>query len=193
LTDSSAGGRVPAKRNTGARGEREVSMRRLIMALILGALVAIVPMTSATARGPKWQFSEAPPFTLPAEVCGFPVLVEAVQNREYSKTTPNADGSVTIQITGFFSSRYTNLDTDSSLTAKISGPITIRVAPDGSFDVAARGRNGIIFFPADAARFGFPGISIMAGRFTEHVAADGTFTSAHLDGTIQLDVCAALS
>ena len=168
-------------------------MKRIAPMIVAGILLAGVFAQPAAARGPKWQFADAPPFTLPSDVCGFPVLVEAVQNREYSKATPGPDGSVKIQITGFFSSRYTNLDTDSSLTAKISGPITIRVAPDGSFDVAARGRNGIIFFPADAARFGFPGISIMAGRFTEHVAADGTFTSAHLDGTIQLDVCAALS
>ena len=168
-------------------------MRRLILAAVLAALVAIVPMTDATARGPKWQFADAPPFTLPSDVCGFPVFVEAVRNREYSKATPSPDGSVKIQITGFFSSRYTNLDTHASLTAKISGPITIVVAPDGSVDVTAHGRNGIIFFPEDAARFGFPGISIMSGRFTEHIAPDGAFTSAHLNGSIQTDVCAAIA
>jgi hypothetical protein len=167
-------------------------MKRFAVVIVAGALLVGVFASPAAARGPKWQFADAPPFTLPAEICGFPVLVEAVQNREYAKTTPHPDGSVTIQITGFFSSRYTNLDTGASLTAKISGPITIVVAPDGSVDVTAHGRNGIIFLPEDAARFGLPGISIMSGLFTEHIAPDGTFTSAHLNGSIHTDVCAAI-
>ena len=167
-------------------------MKRLASVIVTSVVLLGVFAQPAAARGPKWQFAQADPFTLPTGVCEFPVLVEAVQNREYSKTTPNPDGSLTIQITGFFSTRYTNLDSGASLTAKISGPITIVIAADGSFDVTARGRNGIIFFAEDAARFGVPPLSIMSGRFTEHIAPDGTTTSAHLDGSIQTDVCAAI-
>jgi len=168
-------------------------MKRLALVVVVGSIVVGGLAQPADARGPKWQFAQADPFTLPAEVCGFPVLVEPIRNEEYSKATENPDGTLTIQITGFFSSRYTNLDTGASIAAKISGPITVVVAPDGSFDLTAHGRNGIIFLPEDAARFGFPGISIMSGRFTEHLSADGTFTAADLEGTVQLDVCAALS
>jgi hypothetical protein len=167
-------------------------MIRLVSAVVVGLVIAAVPASTAMARGPKWQFAQADPFTLPADVCGFPVLVEPLRNDEYSKTVQHPDGSLTIQITGFFSSRYTNVETGTSLTARISGPITIQVSPDGSFDVTARGRNGIIFLHEDAVRLGLPELSIMSGRFTEHVASDGTITSASLRGTIHLDVCAAI-
>jgi len=167
-------------------------MKRFALVLFAGLLLAGTFAQPAAARGPKWQFAAAGPFTLPADVCGFPVLFEPVRNEEYSKTTQNADGSVTIQITGFFSSRYTNLDSGAAVTTNISGPGTIVLWPDGSVDLAFRGRNGIIFFPDDAARFGFPDIFVASGRFTEHIAPDGTFTSAHLSGSVRLDVCAAI-
>jgi hypothetical protein len=150
------------------------------------------PRVDGVGAGPQVAVAQADPFTLPTEVCGFPVLVEPVRNEEYSTTTENPDGSVTIRFTGFFSSRYTNLDTGASVTVKISGPGTLVLYPDGSFDLTVRGRNGIIYLPEDAERLGFPDLFIAVGRFTEHMAPDGSFTSAHLDGTIQMDVCAEI-
>ena len=167
-------------------------MKRFAIVIVAGALLVGVFGQPASARGPKWQFAQADPFTLPSDVCGFPVLVEPVRNEEYSTTTANADWSLTIRLTGFFSSRCTNLDTEASVTVNISGPGTVVVYPDGSFDLTARGRSGIIYLPEDAQRLGFPDLFIAAGRFTEHMAPDGSFTSAHLDGTIQMDVCAEI-
>ena len=167
-------------------------MRRLASVIVTSVLLVGVLAQPAVARGPKWQFADAPPFTLPSDVCGFPVLVEAVRNREYSTTTENPDGSLTIRFTGSFWSRYTNLETSASVTVNISGPGTIVVHPDGSFDLTVRGRNGIIYLPEDAERVGFPNLFIAVGRFTEHAAPDGSFTSAQLDGTIQMDVCAEI-
>ena len=73
-------------------------MKRFAIVIVAGALLVGVFGQPASARGPKWQFAQADPITLPSDVCGFPVLVEPVRNEEYPTTTANADGSLTIRL-----------------------------------------------------------------------------------------------
>jgi len=171
-------------------------MRRLgvIVALgaLLGALGGVVTASPALARGPKWQFEPAEPFTLPAVFCGFEVKVTPVVDKEFGKILKVADGSMTLLGTGSLQASFTNLQTGKTITENISGPAKITVQPDGSLTALAKGHSGKFLLPADAARFGLPTVSVLAGALTESLAPDGTYTSLSLQGHVLVDVCAAL-
>src|SRR5262245_38023497 len=88
--------------------------------------------TPALARGPKWEFQPAGPFTLSRAFCGFRVHVTFPQNKEYAKTTQNPDGSVTVKVTGRFVAKVKRIGTNDSVTVNASGPGMITFFPDGS-------------------------------------------------------------
>jgi hypothetical protein len=73
-----------------------IAMRRLgvIVALgtLLGVLGGVVTATPAFARGPKWHFAAAKPFTLPALFCGFKVRVTPVVDKSFFKVLKTSDG-----------------------------------------------------------------------------------------------------
>ena len=69
----------------------------------------------------------------------------------------------------------------------------ITVSADGSLVFAGKGHIIILLAPADAQRFGLPTLFISAGAVTQSVAADGTITSASLQGHVAVNVCTALS
>jgi hypothetical protein len=173
-----------------------VAMRRLgvIVALgaLLGMLAGVATASPALARGPKWQFQPAEPFTLPATFCGFEVQVTAPVDKEYAKILEVADGSMTFLTTGSLQASFTNLETGKTITENVSGPAKVTVQPDGSLTALGEGHTGKFLVPADAARFGLPTVSVLAGALTESVAPDGTYTSLSLQGHVLVDVCAAL-
>jgi len=171
-------------------------MRRLgvIVALgvLLGVLGGVVIASPALARGPKWQFEPAEPFTLPSLFCGFEVKVTPVVDTEFGKILKASDGSMTFLSTGSLQASFTNLQTGKTITENVSGPAKITVLPDGSLTALATGHTGKFLVPADAARFGLPTVSVLAGALTESIAPDGTYASLSLQGHVLVDVCAAL-
>ena len=171
-------------------------MRRLgvIVALsaLLGVLGGVMTASPALARGPKWQFEPAEPFTLPAVFCGFDVGVTVPVDKEYAKILKAADGSMTFLSTGSLRASFTNLQTGKTIAENVSGPAKITVLPDGSLTAVGEGHTGKFLVPADAARFGLPTVSVLAGALTESIASDGTYTSLSLQGHVLVDVCAAL-
>jgi hypothetical protein len=179
---------------SGQRGG--VAMRRLGMIAALGALLGVlagaVTASPALARGPKWQLMPVQPFTLPSLFCGFEVNVTPVADREFSKILKVSDGSMTLLVTGAATASFTNLQTGKTITENVSGPATITIQPDGSLTALGKGHSVKFLVPADAARFGLPTVSVLAGALTESVAPDGTYTSLSLQGHVLVDVCAAL-
>jgi hypothetical protein len=175
-----------------------IAMRRLgiIVALCtaLGLFGAAVTSAPALAgRGPKWQFLPFPPETLPAVLCGFKVHETAPADKEYLKVPKTADGSMTFLATGALRLTLTNLKTGKSITESVSGPAKFITHPDGSATLLGRGRGLLQLPPAQAARFGFPTLSIDAGAGTITFAPDGTITSLSLRGHVVVNVCTALS
>ena len=63
-------------------------MRRLAVILSISAFVVVLTTSSASARGPKWEFLPAGPATLPAASCGFPVALDFPRNEEFAKAFP---------------------------------------------------------------------------------------------------------
>jgi hypothetical protein len=172
-------------------------MRRLgvIVALgtLLGMLGGVVAASPALARGPKWQFLPADPFTLDASFCGFKVRVAFPVNKEYGKILKASDGSVLL-VTGSLKESLTNLNTGKTITANVSGQAKLTTHPDGSFTGVAHGHNGpIVLTPAEAKRFGLPTVSVTAGAATISEDPNGNITSLTLHGHVFIDVCAALS
>jgi hypothetical protein len=160
---------------------------------LLGMLGGVVTATPALARGPKWHFAAAKPFTLPALFCGFKVRVTPVVDKSFFKVLKTSDGSMTFLSTGSFKASFKNLQSGKAVTESLSGPAKTTVSPNGSFTSAAGGHNGFFLSPADAKRFGLPTVSVTVGRLRFSVAPDGAITSLSLHGHVLVDVCAALS
>jgi len=89
---------------------------------------------------------------------------------------------MTLLITGSGKSTITNLSTGKTITENVSGPSKTTVSADGSFVFAGKG-HFIIFLT----------LFISAGAYTQSTAADGTITSASLNGHVALNLCTALS
>ena len=162
---------------------------------LLGVLGGAVTASPALAgRGHKWQTGPAKPFTLPASFCGFKVRVTPGVNKEYTKILKTADGSMTFLFTGAITNSFTNLQTGKTITEKMNGPGKFFGNPDGSFTEVHTGLNGPFFLTAaDAKRFGLPTVSVTASALRFSVDANGAITSLTLDGSVAVDVCAALS
>jgi len=174
-----------------------IVMRRLGVIVALGALLGMLGglLTASPAlagRGPKWEFQELKPFTLPALFCGFKIRVTLPAAKEYEKVLKASDGSMTTLVTGSLKITFTNPGTGKAITENVSGPAKVIHHPDGSITLYGKGHNGIFLAPADQKRFGLPGVSVTAGARTESVGASG-ITSLSLKGHVLVDVCAALS
>lgn len=163
------------------------------LATLLATLAAALTASPALAgRGPKWEFVAAKPFTLPALFCGFKIRVTPLADKEYMKVLKASDGSMTTLITGSLKASFTNLSTGKTITENLSGPGKATATP-GSITFASTGHNGIFLTPADAKRFGLPGVSITTGALSESIALpSGTITSLSLHGHVLVNVCAAL-
>jgi hypothetical protein len=175
----------------------EIAMRRLRVIVALGALLGmfggVATASPALARGHKWQFLPAGPFTAPAAFCGFKIRLTPLVNKEFVKVLKASDGSMITLRTGSFKLSYTNLSTGKTIIENGTGPSKATVFADGSALVANKGHSLLFLFPADATRFGLPTVSVTAGALTGSIAADGSLTSVTLKGHILVDVCAALS
>jgi hypothetical protein len=179
-----------------ARGD-VIAMRRVAVVVALGALLGMLggAVTASPAladgRGDGWQFVSMPPtFTVDPVFCGFEIQGTQLDNKVFVKALRTADGSMAFLSTG--TSKISLTANGKTITANISGPVKDISFPDGSVTELLKGTSGGTLAPADAARFGLPGVFVSAGALT--VTADATgFTSVSLDGHVLVDVCAALS
>jgi hypothetical protein len=133
------------------------------------------------------------PSTVDPSVCGFPVLMNPVASKEFSKELKTSDGTLAFLGTGTLKVAYTNVDTGKTITENVSGPGKLTVFPDGSLVLVAHGNAGFMLPQAVSESSGLPRLGITAGTETLSVDPNGNTTSASLNGTVKVDVCAALS
>ena len=109
-----------APRSATHAGPGVIAMRRLGIVAALGAVLgvfgAVVTASPALARGPKWVFVPAKPFTLPAALCGFKIGVSFPADKEFVKVLNTSDGSTIFLITGPAAESFTNLTTGKTIT-----------------------------------------------------------------------------
>ena len=175
-------------------------MRRVGLIVALGALLGMLGGAAtaspalADGRGDGWQFGPLPPsFTLDPKFCGFAIQGTQLVDKEFGKELKAADGSITFLVNGANQISLTNPANGKTITENNSASFTITFFPDGSVTTVVRGVGANTLLPADAARFGLPGVFVAAGALTVMMAADGTITSLSLNGHVLVDVCAALS
>jgi hypothetical protein len=118
------------------------------------------------------------PITLPAALCGFKIRAVPTVNKEFAKV---------------LKASFTNLSTGKTITENLSGPGKVTVHADGSITAATHGHSIVFLAPADAKRFGLPGVSVTTGALRFSEAANGAVTSLSLHGHVLVNVCAALS
>jgi hypothetical protein len=161
-------------------------MKKLLA--ILGVLVAVAvaaPFAGAT-KPTRIPPSPISPSGLTAAVCGFPVSVEALVNKEV--TTIFSDGRV--QVTGALKMLLTNTTNGHSMVVNIPGPATFY--PDGTFKATGPWlwwqEPGI----APGAEHG--SLWLTTGNYRVAFAADNSFSLTPVGGGGRLvDLCPALA
>jgi hypothetical protein len=133
------------------------------------------------------------PITVPAALCGFKIGGVPTAGKESAKALKAPDGSMTFLLTGSFQASLTNLSTAKTITLNLSGPGKVTVHADGSITAATHGHSVVFLAPADAKRFGLPGVSVTTGALRFSETANGAVISLSLHGHVLVNVCAALS
>lgn len=155
--------------------------------LLLAAVAALLP-AAASADQPVREGLPAPPFTLPASICGFPVDVTSPTDKEFVTTFTNGKQI----ITGALVATLTNANTGMSTTINISGPGSIVPHADGTSTFTLSGRSLIFLFPNQAGP-GTPGRLILtSGPVVFQYDQSGNITSYDIRSAKVQDLCAQL-
>ncbi len=95
--------------------------------------LAVTPTGVAQAQGgdPRVLVHNTPA-DIPADVCGFPIHIDVIDDREYwVQQTDSPDGSTTMRVTGTLKNRLTNLNTGASIDYDNGGPGMFTMYLDG--------------------------------------------------------------
>ena len=171
------------------------------LALRIGLGLAVITTLITTATGMAQAGSGDPrvpvgntPGDIPADVCGFPIHISAIEDREYVvQQTENADGSITTRVTGRLINRLTNLNTGVSIDYDNGGPGTFTVYPDSHSTLDFEGNSMAWVREAQKARLGAPALRLVSGgHILGTVDASGDIVELSTTGHV-VDGCALLS
>lgn len=169
-------------------------MRRAVIVLAAGVMLAVVPSAGASARPPTREFVPLPAQIVLDDVCpSFSIVADILTNKVFATTFTDASGDpVRVITTGALKVRLTNPENDESAVRNISGPGTTTFNADGSTTLVARGTWFFFFFPGQLS-LGSEGSSIVhTGTLTLVTHPDGTQTIVSKSGRTE-DLCATLS
>jgi hypothetical protein len=158
--------------------------------LAFGAiLAALVPASQASAAKPHPD----QPFTVPAAVCGFAVLVQIPADGAQSNTTTLPDGTMVTNFSGVFKETFSNTVTGKTISVNASGPGTVTQAPGSSvLQIASLGV--ATTYVTNGAQFGLPNFFYYAGPFNFSTdTSNDTLVSVSRFPNVKTDICAALS
>lgn len=170
-------------------------MRRFLALLALVMLAVMAAPSTAWADAPPPTLDEQPEFNLKfdaGEVCDFNLRVRSLQNDIVDKIFYDSHGDPKrIVSKGKLVVKVRNLDTREWLVVNASGPVFVRINPDGSARVSAPRRQLLLLFEGDE---GGPALLFVHGPVdnTWDITADGLFENLDINGDVT-DVCAELS
>ena len=164
---------------------------------VLGLVAAVVAATTgpAQAAGGRHRVPvHNVPADIPADVCGFPIHIGVIEDREYVvRRTVHADGSISTQVAGPLVNSLTNLDTGASIAYDNGGPGTITTYPDGHATLDFQGHSMAWIRAAYQSRLGAPAFRLVAGgHVTGTIDAAGDIVELSTQGHV-IDGCALLS
>lgn len=170
------------------------------MALRIGlgvaAVAALITTTTgiAHAEGSDHRFPlNNIPADIPADVCGFPIHIGVVDDREYwVKQTDNPDGSTTMQVAGTLINSLTNMDTGGTIIYNNGGPGTFTLFPDGHATLNFQGSSMAWIRAEHQAQLGAPALRLTSGHVVGTVDTSGDIVDLSATGNI-VDGCALLS
>ncbi|HEY6151734.1 MAG TPA: hypothetical protein VIW19_14525 [Gaiellaceae bacterium] len=170
-------------------------MKRFAVLLLLFSTFGLGAVGAGSAAegngyGP-WESTFQGAITAPAgAVCSFQVTAapvrEDIRVRYHYDSAGNVDG---YESTGQLIARITNDETGASVVRNLSGPGTVTLYPDGSYDATAGG-NFLIFFLAqdDPAHQ----LLLISGRTVLHGDASGAKTLVSHEGQVE-NLCDTLA
>jgi hypothetical protein len=167
---------------------RGVTAAGVMVVVLASAGVTSAHSDNAAVREPVGNT----PGDLDSSICGFPIHVEVVSDREYViHSSTLADGTQILRFTGLLVERFTNMDTGKSVTENVGGPVTLTLDPDGGVLFDGQGLAWFFFDAVGRAATGEPGLVFTAGHAIDHFGPDieETFT---LSGS-QVDGCQLLA
>jgi hypothetical protein len=143
-------------------------MKRLAVALALTLPMLVAAAPSALAAKPTHERRPVDPTPFTDTSCGFPVQIQSVG---YIDTTQWVDASGTIRTFQTFPQAkniLTNLDTGTTITVNVAGPLQITETPD-TFKIVGVGTSFWFTHPVTDE----PGLFQGAGRFVFFIDAAG--------------------
>jgi hypothetical protein len=170
-------------------------MRRLLVAaLMFGTLGLAFAGTRAGAEGNgygPWEPAYQAPITAPAGyVCPFTVTAEPVRQdirvRYHYDLAGDVDG---YQATGQLIGRITNDETGASVVRNLSGPGTVTLGSDGSYDADVSGGFLVFFVPQDNPS---RELLLLSGHTVLHGDANGAKTLVSHEGQVD-NLCETLA
>jgi len=177
-------------------------MRRFAVIVALGALLGMFGGAAAAApalaggRGDGWEFQTEllQTFTLPADLCGFPIVLKFDVVKAFGKEFTAPDGSTFLLFNGSLKGTFTNPANGKSISVNVPSPTKATFSPDGmTITLIGTGPTAVIFTPADAAVVGVPPVAVFAGRITATLDADGNIIAGSSVGHVLVNFCTALS
>jgi hypothetical protein len=159
-------------------------MRRLVTATAVVASLVVAPVASADK--PLREGLPAEPFTLDASICGFPVDVGIVANKEFITTFSSGKqiitGKLVVELSG----------NGKTITEQISGPGFITTDQSGTTTLTLSGTSLVFFFPGDLGP-GIPGqLLLTRGPVTLVFPESGTPSFDRTSASV-VDLCAVLA
>jgi hypothetical protein len=127
------------------------------------------------------------PGELDASICGFPIHVGVVSDKEYViHSSTLSDGTVNVRFTGTLVERFTNTDTGKSVTENVGGPATLTIDPNGVVTFDGQGLAWFWFDAVGRAATGQPGLVFTAGhavdRFGPGIQETFSLSGRQVDG-----------
>jgi hypothetical protein len=158
--------------------------------LALGLVGARATSAADGSYGP-WQPTSQGAITTPAGVvCPFEVTAEPVREdlriRYHYDSAGNVDG---YQVTGQLIGRITNDETGASVVRNLSGPGTVNLGADGSYDAFVSGDFLVFFLASDNPS---NALLLISGHSVLHGAATGEKTLVSYSGHVE-NLCETLA
>jgi hypothetical protein len=166
-------------------------MRKIVVAVAVAVGLAL-PTVGTSAGQPVRTKNPDSIFTgvFPAgSVCPFELSFEPAVNNTYTLTYPaEPNGDVVQRSSGTLYERGTNDATGKSIVINTSGPATIVTHSDGSQTTTEHGPTALADLIPPV-----PSAILIAGQAVYNTSPSGEETLVSFNGTVTLDICAALS
>ena len=164
---------------------------RLGAAAVIALIIATTGAAQAEGNAHRVPVHNTP-IDLPADICGFPIHLGVVYDREWVEQTDNPDGSTTMRVAGPLINSLTNMNTGATITYDNGGPGTLTRYPDGHVTFDFRGHSMAWIRAEHQARLAKPALRLTVGHVVGTQDTSGNIVELSSTGRT-VDGCALLS